>query len=82
MFSFLDWWRRVNDLVGEQLTGGLNILIILGAWTIWNHRNKCVFDGISHSIATTMIQVGEERHLWEAAGAKGISFLTTPLDVH
>jgi hypothetical protein len=30
---------------------GISSLIMLGAWTIWNHRNHCMFDGITPSIA-------------------------------
>lgn len=38
-----------------------------------------MFDGISLSMAATLVLDGEERWLWEMAGAIGISFLTTPL---
>jgi hypothetical protein len=26
---------------------GVNIVVILGAWTLWIQSNKCVFDGAS-----------------------------------
>jgi len=29
---------------------GLNSLIVLGAWTLWNHRNRCVFYGITPNL--------------------------------
>jgi hypothetical protein len=58
---------------------GLNSLIILGAWTIWNHRNKCVFDGASPSMVEILILAGEERRQWMIAGARGLSHLVAPL---
>jgi hypothetical protein len=53
----------------------LNSLIILGAWTIWIHRNKCVFDGLSPCLTYILAWVDEERSRWEAAGAKGLCSL-------
>jgi len=47
-----DWRRVIWWLVGKdyscwgQMQKGLNSLVILGAWTIWNHHNRCVFDGV------------------------------------
>jgi hypothetical protein len=51
--SFEDWWEGVTTVpVGPAYKGlhkGLNSLIILGAWAIWNHRNRCVFNGVQPS---------------------------------
>jgi hypothetical protein len=58
---------------------GLNSLIVLGAWTLWNHRNRCVFYGIVPSLGAALTLAGEERRLWSLAGAKGLSSLTAPL---
>jgi len=41
-FCFLNWWEKVNNTVQGAVRQGVNSLIILGAWTLWNHRNKCV----------------------------------------
>ena len=54
---------------------GLNSLIILGAWSIWNHRNRCVFDGIQPSLNGVLAIVKDELHLWSLAGARGVSHL-------
>ncbi|GJM91702.1 hypothetical protein PR202_ga08105 [Eleusine coracana subsp. coracana] len=77
----MDWWKMASDTAGGLTCRGLNTLIILGAWILWNHRNRCVFDGISPSLAAALVQAGEERYLWELAGAKGLSFLTALLPV-
>ena len=50
-------------------------LIILGAWSIWNHRNRCVFDGIQPSLNRVLAVVKDELHLWSLAGAQGVSHL-------
>ncbi|GJN13324.1 hypothetical protein PR202_gb00016 [Eleusine coracana subsp. coracana] len=70
-----------SDTSGELTDKGLNSLIILGAWVLWNHRNRCVFDRISPILPAILVQAEEERYLWELAGAKGVSFLTAPLPV-
>jgi hypothetical protein len=60
---------------------GLNSALILGAWVLWKHRNRCVFDAATPSLAVALAQVGEEKHMWEMAGARCMSALATPLPV-
>jgi hypothetical protein len=68
---------------GQELTLGLmaklkrslNSIIILGAWSIWNHRNRCVFDGIQPSLNSGLVSGKDEFLLWSLAGARGISNL-------
>ena len=75
--SFHDWWEKASSSTTDELTRqGINSLIILGAWTIWNHRNGCVFDGAAPNLAGALIAAGEEHRLWSMAGARGLSFLT------
>ena len=63
----------VNNTVGDMLRKGMNSLIILGAWTLWTHRNKCVFDGTAPNIAGALA-VGEDKgKAWSLAGARGLS---------
>jgi hypothetical protein len=76
--SFMVWWKEVSETVDSPYRDGLNTLIVLGAWVLWNHRNKCVFGGLSPGIVVVLIQVGEERRMWELARAKGLSFLAAP----
>ena len=73
--SFDDWWAGMNSGIDGQARKGLNSLIILGAWSIWNHRNRCVFDGIQPSLNGVLAVVKDELHLWSLAGARGVSHL-------
>jgi hypothetical protein len=73
--SFMEWWRMINELPLGPRKKGLNSTIILGAWILWKHRNRYVFDGDAPSLAAALSQADEERSVWEMAGAKGISFL-------
>jgi hypothetical protein len=75
----MEWWRRVSEQVQGMAEKGLNSLIILGFWTIWNHRDRCVFDKITPSVNVAIRRAEEERELWEMAGAKSLSLLTGPI---
>jgi hypothetical protein len=62
-------WR-----VTEQVKKGLNLIVILGAWSIWIHRNRCTFYGVLLSLTTMMTSAREELHLWSVAGHR-VSYL-------
>jgi hypothetical protein len=36
---------------------------VLGAWTIWKHRNCCVFYGIAPNLDACLEQADEERKM-------------------
>jgi hypothetical protein len=73
--SFMEWWQgQIRELQGPSKKG-LNSLIILGAWILWKHRNRCVFYGIAPNMVAAMLQPDEERKVWELAIARGISHL-------
>uniref|UniRef100_A0A0A9CGX0 Reverse transcriptase zinc-binding domain-containing protein n=1 Tax=Arundo donax TaxID=35708 RepID=A0A0A9CGX0_ARUDO len=76
--SFHDWLERASDTTSGLIRQGTNSLIILGAWTLWTHRNRCVFDGAAPSIAGALVIAEEEQRLWSMAGARGLSLLTAP----
>jgi hypothetical protein len=48
--AFADWWVKVSKQVHKSKKRGFNNIIILGAWCLWLHRNKAVFDGVRPSI--------------------------------
>jgi hypothetical protein len=77
----MERWHEANEAIQGPFRDGLNSLIMLGAWVLWNHRNRCIFDGLSSNIANFLIQVRDERRLWETAGAKGLSSLAASLSV-
>jgi hypothetical protein len=60
----------------STIKGMLNSLFILGAWTLWRHRNDCVFNGVSPRLSTTLAMAREEAWAWCMIGAKGLSLLT------
>jgi exonuclease III len=71
---FDDWWERVEAVVSDDLRKGVNSLIILGAWSIWRHRNDCVFNGSSPSVAAVLALASVEGQWWRLAGARGLTF--------
>ena len=77
--SFEDWWLKVNNKVSVQVQKGLNSIIILVAWSLWNHRNRCVFDGLHPNSNGLLSIIKEVLHVWGTAGARGISYLLARL---
>jgi hypothetical protein len=75
----MEWWRRIDEESLGSVQKSCNSLIILVAWTLWKHHNRCVFDGIAPSLTATISQAEEEKRTWELAGAKRISFLVAQL---
>jgi hypothetical protein len=67
-------WRLVEKKISagahDQIKRGLNSLSTLGAWTLWNHRNRCVFDGASPSLARTFHLTSEELYSWCCLGCE------------
>jgi hypothetical protein len=77
--SFDDWWRLASNVVNGDLQKGLNSLIILGAWTLWRHRNDCVFNGKSPQLSVALTMAGHDLWCWSMAGAKGLPLLAAPV---
>ena len=71
---FETWWRNSAARVGMPLSKGFNSLVILGAWTLWKHRNRCVFYNCNPSAAVVLAAAREELMGWRMAGAKALSF--------
>ncbi|RCV39909.1 hypothetical protein SETIT_9G008600v2 [Setaria italica] len=53
------------------------------SWSVWNYRNRCVFNGDPPNLNGVLTVLREELHLWSLAGARGISHLLAlvPLQV-
>jgi hypothetical protein len=56
--------------ISKEKSKGLNSLIILGAWSIWKHRNNCIFMAESPSISLILSNFRDEHNLRCLAGAK------------
>jgi hypothetical protein len=80
--SFYDWWEGTDMAATGLLKKGIIILIIFGSWTIWNHRNRCVFEKEAPSLIRALVMAREERKLWVLAVAKGLNLLAAPLLDH
>jgi hypothetical protein len=72
---FDDWWDKSSNAMDVHLRKGLNSIIILGAWTLWNICNRCVFDAKSPNLARALLLTSEEVLYWSLAGARGINNL-------
>ena len=73
--SFHFFCEKVSNAASDMLRKGTNSLIILGAWTLWTHRNKCVFDGAAPNVVGALAVAEDERRSWSLAGARGLSLL-------
>ena len=77
--TFADWWMRAEKKLLKQHRKGFNTYCILGAWTLWKHRNACVFGGASPDLQAAIQAFKDEANLWKFAGAKGLSSLCLEL---
>ena len=67
--SFDDWWSDASSKVDGEVRQGLNSMIILGAWSIWNLRNRCFFFmSITEFILDHTVQVRDELKFWGLVG--------------
>jgi hypothetical protein len=58
--STMDWWKKISDQLQGIVVEGLNSLIIVGFWTLWNHKNDCVSEMLIPDVASTIRKAGEE----------------------
>ena len=77
-YSFVDWWDKVQRRVPKQIRKGIHSIIILGAWCLWPHRNRAVFDGTSPSLSTIQRLLMDEVECWCRVGAKHLESLGLP----
>lgn len=76
-FTFAVHSRNLKSDVSPRIGGRCfeNSLVILRAWTIWKHRNDCVFNAARLSIEAALSLVKKEADLWLMVGARGLSSL-------
>jgi hypothetical protein len=75
----MEWWSRSSEQLQGIAKKGLNSLITLGLWTLWNHRNKCVFDRVTPSLEGAIRRADEEISIWNFAGAKHLALITASI---
>jgi hypothetical protein len=73
--DFQEWWRTAELKMPRQIREGFNSLVFLILWSLWKHRNVCVFDNLSPAVTGIIIDIRREVTLWCMAGAKGLSSL-------
>jgi hypothetical protein len=73
--SFMEWWKKASKKVEKVQRKGFNTAVILGAWTLWNHRNRYVFDGATPSLPSAQHFFKEETRLSCFAGARKLQEL-------
>jgi hypothetical protein len=73
--SFEDWWDQATTRVADQAKQGLNSVKIMVAWSLWNHRNRCVFYGRQPDLNGLLSSIRDDLFSWELAGAREISHL-------
>ena len=77
--TFADWWMRAEKKLLKQHRKGFNTYCILGAWTLWKHRNACVFEGAPPDLQAAVQAFKDDANLWKFAGAKGLYSLCLEL---
>ena len=50
----------MSDRVSGQVQKGVNSIVILGAWNLWNQRNRCVFDGADPDLSNIISNTKED----------------------
>ena len=55
-----DWWDNLSNRVAGQVRKGVNSIVILGAWNLWNQRNRCVFDGADPDLSNIISNTKED----------------------
>ncbi|GJN20507.1 hypothetical protein PR202_gb07894 [Eleusine coracana subsp. coracana] len=73
--TFANWWHNTSRRVAKENRKGVNTLIILGAWSLWKHRNSGVFEGTAPSVQSLLDNLKHEAQLWTFAGARGLKEL-------
>jgi hypothetical protein len=50
------------------------------AWLLWNHRNRCVFDGVQPNLNGILSSIRDEKHVWSWLGLEE-SLISSPYSI-
>ncbi|KAE8792878.1 Soluble starch synthase 3, chloroplastic/amyloplastic [Hordeum vulgare] len=70
--SFFDSLQEATMSAPPSLCNGTASLDIIMAWTLWKHKNACIFDNTTPSTAEVSKAVLVEARFWAMAGANGL----------
>jgi hypothetical protein len=76
--DFSEWWRNASTRIPKSKRKGFNSMIILGAWSLWKQRNRCVFYGARPCLSTLEDGFKDEMRQWFSAGARSMRSLFDP----
>ena len=75
---FAEWWRKASARIPKSKRKGFNSVVILGAWSLWKQRNRCIFYGARPCLSTSEDGFKDEMWLWFSATAKNMHSLFYP----
>jgi hypothetical protein len=61
---FAEWWRKASARIPKSKRKGFNSVVILGAWSLWKQRNRCIFYGARPCLSTSEDGFKDEMWLW------------------
>jgi hypothetical protein len=76
--DFAEWWRKASTRIPKSKRKRFNSMVLLGAWSLWKQRNRCVFYGARPCLSTLEDGFKDEMRLWFSAGAKNMRSLFDP----
>ncbi|TVU14229.1 hypothetical protein EJB05_37684, partial [Eragrostis curvula] len=72
---FNEWWRQAAKRFGHEQRKEFNTYVILIAWQLWKHHNRCVFAGIQPQADAALHEINDESRMWTMAGANQLRAL-------
>ena len=69
--DFLEWWHSACYNSPAPSGKGLSSMILLIVWSIWTHRNGCIFD--RSNLPRFSSPTPSRNRAWAKAGANGLT---------